>query len=469
MLEHASGALFLDPGLGKTSITLSAIRVLRRRKLLRKVLVIAPLRVCHQVWPTEGGEWRNFNDLKMVVLHGKDKDRLLKSDADIYIINPEGLDWLLGTNKVKTPSGKKAIKVDARRFKELGFDTLVIDELSKFKNTNSDRFKALKQVQHTFARKWGLTGSPASNGLLNLFGQCYILDGGRTFGPYITHFRKKYFENPPHNQYEWRLRQGAEDEIYEAVSPLALRMSDDLIDMPELVERQIQVELPQKAMEAYKKLEDDMMIRLENGDVSAVNSGVLENKLRQVTGGAIYLDADVEALIKLPTTKKDWVELHSAKLDALEELIEELQGAPLLVAYEFSHEIERIKNRFGKNVPYIGGGVSSNRSKELEVAWNSGELPVLFGHPASIGHGLNLQKAGNHIAWLTPTWDYELYDQFNRRVYRQGNKSKTVFVHRLIVQGTVDKYVLMKLRNKGRTQESLFSALTKLREENGRY
>ena len=463
LLEHAGAALFLDPGLGKTSITLAAIKLLKRKKVLNKVLLVAPLRVCHSVWPNEIQKWRDFRHLKVVVLHGPDKAELLKQDVDIYIINPEGLDWLLDAQKTKSTAGKTRVHVDLRRWNKLGFDTLVIDELSKFKHTNTNRFKAMKLVLNTFARRWGLTGSPASNGLMDLFGQCYMLDQGRTLGQYITHYRMTYFDQG-YDGFSWKLKDGADELIYERLQPLALRMGDDLLDMPKLVENNIRVQLPDKVMRVYTEIEDDLVAKLDEGIITAKTAATASMKCRQVANGGIYLDPEVQALIKLPTGKRDWVDLHEAKLDALEELIEELQGSPLLVAYDFKHDLERIKKRFGKNVPFIGGGVSVKRSSELEQAWNRGELPVLFGHPQSMGHGLNLQECGHHVAWHSLTWDFELYDQTNRRVRRQGNKAKRVFIHHIIAEGTIDEVILAALKMKRRGQNALFAALKKMRK-----
>ena len=463
MLEHAAAALFLDPGLGKTSITLAAIKLLKRKKVLNKVLLIAPLRVCHSVWPNEINKWRDFRRLKVVVLHGPNKEELLKQKADIYVINPEGLDWLLQVEKTKTPSGKTRVNVDLRRWKSLGFDTLVVDELSKFKHPNTNRFKAMKMVLGTFARRWGLTGSPASNGLMDLFGQCYLLDQGRTLGQYITHYRMTYFDQG-YDGFSWTLKDGADEAIYERLRPLALRMGDDLLDMPKVIENNIKVSLPDKVVKIYSEIEDDLVAKIDEGIITAKTAATASMKCRQVANGGIYLDSEVQALVKLPSTKKDWVDLHEAKLDALEELVEELQGSPLLVAYDFQHDLERIKKRFGKNVPYIGGGVSVKRSTEIEQAWNRGELPILFGHPQSMGHGLNLQECGHHIAWHSLTWDYELYDQFNRRVLRQGNQSKRVFIHHIIAEDTIDEAVFAALKMKRRGQNALFSALKKIKK-----
>jgi len=462
LLQHGAAALFLDPGLGKTSITLAAIKLLKAKKILSKVLLVAPLRVCHSVWPAEIEKWIDFKGLKTVVLHGPKKNELLEEEADIYVINPEGLDWLLDVQKAKTKSGKTKVTVDMRRWNKFGFDTLVIDELSKFKHPQTNRFKAMKLVLNSFSRRWGLTGSPASNGLLDLFGQCYMLDQGRTLGPYISHYRMKYFDQG-YDGFSWTIREGADQEIYERLAPLALRMGDDLLDMPEVVENNISVRLPDKVMKIYNELEEDLVAKLDEGVVTAKTAATASMKCRQVANGGIYIDPEVQALIKLPTTNRDWVDLHEAKIDVLDDLLEELQGSPLLVAYDFKHDLGRLQKRFGKDVPYIGGGVSVKRSKEIEIRWNNGELPLLLAHPQSAGHGLNLQGACNHVAWHSLTWDYELYDQFNRRVLRQGNTRKRVFLHHIIAEGTIDEVVLAALKVKRKGQNALFEALKKIK------
>lgn len=463
LLEHAAGALFLDPGLGKTSITLAAIAFLIKRGIINKVLLVAPLRVCHSVWPKEVEKWSDFNHLRVVVLHGPDKQHLLEQDADIYVINPEGLDWLLQVEKSKTATGKSKVGVDLRRWKKLGFDTLVIDELSKFKHVNTNRFKALKQVLHTFSRRWGLTGSPAANGLMDLFGQCYVLDQGRTLGPYITHYRMKYFD-ASYDGFSWTIKDGAEKEIYKRLKPLALRMAaEDYLDMPQLIENRIYVELPDKVRGIYDQLQEDLLTKIEDKVVVASTAAVASIKCRQVANGGIYLDPEVQALVKLPPSKKEWVNLHHVKTNALVDLIEELQGSPLLVAYDFAHDLDRIQEKLGKDVPYIGGGVSAKRAAELERLWNQGKLPVLLGHPQSIAHGLNLQEMGNHVCWYSQTWNYELYDQFIRRVLRQGNKAKKVFVHQIITKETIDEVIITTLKQKKKGQSALFDALKKMR------
>lgn len=460
MLRLACAALFLDPGLGKTSITLAAIKILKAKGLLGKVLLVAPLRPCYSVWPAEIQKWCDFHGLRYVILHGAKKEKRLNTVADIYIINPEGLDWLLGVVKTATKNGKKRVSVDLKRWRTLRFDTLVIDELSKFKHTNTGRYKALKQVHHTFSRRWGLTGSPAANGLMDLFGQCYILDQGAALGQYITHYRMQYFDRG-YDGHSWHLKEGAAEKIYKKVEPLALRMGDELLDMPEKVENIVRVRLPAKAQKIYTEVEKDLISKVCGKTVTAGTAAAASMKCRQIANGAVYLDQEVIPLLQLKSGSKEWAQIHEQKLDALGELIDELQGSPLLVAYEFNHDLDRIKKRFGKNVPYIGSGVPAKKAAKLERDWNNGDLPVLFGQPASMGHGMNLQGAGNHVAWLTPTWNFELYDQFNRRVRRQGNKHKRVYVHHIIAEDTIDEVVMSTLKTKNAGQNALFRALKK--------
>lgn len=469
LLQQSAAALFLDPGLGKTSISLGALKIKFAKKLVNKVLIIAPVRVCHLVWPKELEKWKDFHGLKMEVLHGKDKEEALKRKAQIYVINPEGLDWLLGTTKERTvgKDGKTRVKVTAnlKLFKSYGFDGLIIDELSKFKNTDTLRFKAFKQVLHFFKFRWGLTGSPAANGLMGLFGQCFMLDQGRTFGPYITKYRNDYFLKSA-NGFGWVLQKGAESRIYKRVEPLALRMAaEDYLDMPKLIDNDIIVELPEAAMKIYRQLQDDLISKIEDKLVTAATSGVAAMKCGQVANGAVYLDQEIEALVRLPKSKnREFLVLHDEKIDALSDLIDELQGNPLLVAYEFQHDLARLKKKFGDDIPYIGKGVSTARLKQVERDWNAGKIEVLYGHPQSMAHGLNLQEIGNHICWFGLTHDYELYDQFIRRILRQGNKHKSVNNHRIIAKDTVDENKIYSVTTKDKGQSAFFTALTRLKK-----
>ena len=466
LLEHGAAGIFADPGVGKTSIAYGAFKILKKQGLASKMLVIAPLKPCYLVWPKERDKWKDFNHFRVEVLHGPKKEEALNRDADIYIVNPDGLDWLLGCTRIKLPSGRVAVTVDLKRFKSFGFDVLCVDELSKFKHIQSGRFKALKQVIGTFGRRWGLTGSPAANGLMDLFGQCYILDMGRTFGAYITKFRSQYFV-PSYDGFGYLMRHGAEKEIYDRLRPLVLRLAaEDYVDMPDVVLNKIKFKLPDKAQKIYDELEQDLVAKLDGGVVTASTAAVAMIKCRQVASGGLYLDGRL-ATMDDPSPKRErkWQHIHDEKTDLLEDLVEELQGTPLLVAYDFAHDLDRLRKRFGKLFRVIGAGSTSAADAETEKLWNQGKLPLLFGHPMSVGHGLNLQQAGNHVAWYSLTWDYELYDQFNRRVRRQGNKHQTVFIHHLMAEDTVDEDMYYALLHKQRGQNALFKALLERRRK----
>ena len=752
-VEHAAAAILADPGTGKTSATYGAFEFLRKRGLARTMLVIAPLNPARLVWPAEASKWEEFRHLRVELLHGPGKEDALGRDADVYVINPEGLEWLLEAKKKRTPAGKSRVVVDVDAFRAMGFDMLVIDECfpvgtmvrtptgdrpierllvgdvvdtdvgpqlvtkvtkrrttmlvrlemedgktltctpnhpiftdlgwltaeccvdrriydpadmrrlwgdvrttdgvremevssprdsarllevlcqsqelagrpgkdvegdrrgargssweaelerreavagglsstvveaqgrawykdipgepgrerpradvprdpvtamssdpfylqlrglvgeaaarlsyelqgrlrryehedgdrsrrrkspqptssgseegrsalgtrvdrvthleqhsgtdvwnisvggarryfaggylvhncTMFKHTNSLRFKLLKAVHGTFRYRWGLTGTPAPNGLIDLFGQCYILDEGRTLGKFVTHFRSEYFV-PGFDGTSWILQRGAETKIYDRLRPLALRLqAADYVDMPEVVEVPVRFDLPAAARKVYDALEDDLLANIDSGLVTAKNAAVASNKLRQVASGGVYLDEELEPFVPVGKRrgKRDVGELHDGKVSLLADLVDELQGSPLLVAYDFRHDLSRIRERFG-DVPHIGGGVSTKRVSEIERAWNAGEIPLLAVHPQSASHGLNLQKSGNHVCWFTPTWDYERYEQLNRRVARQGAAFRRVFVHVLIARGTVDDRVFWKLRGKARTQSDLLDAL----------
>lgn len=441
LLEHAAAGLFLDPGLGKTSITLGAIRILKREGIINRVLIIAPLRVCYSVWPREVEKWADFNHLRIEILHGSDKDKAIRRDADIYVINPEGLDWLLTDGRMKV----------------LDADTLVIDESSKFKHPNTRRFKNIKPTLPRFKRRWILTGTPAPNGLMDLFGQVYILDLGKSLSPYISHFRREFFEQTGFGGFTWVPKHGAEEMIHELLRPMTLRLSaEDYLDMPELIQNNVFVDVPEKAMRVYKELEEHLIAQLEGGDVvTAMSAAAASMKCRQVANGGLYRQPEDP----VATKGERWAHLHDAKTEAVLDLVEELSGQPVLIAYDFEHDRDRLLKALGKDTPYIGGGVSAKASKEIEAAWNAGEIPVLLGHPQAMGHGLNLQESGGHIIWHSLTWDYELYDQFIRRIWRQGNTGKHVIVHHVVARDTIDEAILKSLKVKKKTQNALLSAL----------
>lgn len=473
LLEHACAGLLLKPGLGKTASTLAAITFLKKRKIINRVLIIAPLRPCYTVWPREIQKWADFNHLTISIAHGPNKEAALTSGSDIVVINPEGLDWLLGVEKevvmrtVKDPrtgkvheAPKKKITVDVKRFKKFGFDVLCIDELSKFKHHGTGRFAALKHVLDTFGRRWGLTGSPSSNGLLDLFGQCYVLDLGNALGPYITHYRDRYF-NADQYKRTFKLKPGAEAQIYEAIEPLMLSMGYENLDMPELIQNNIWVQLPDDIRETYDLMEDAFIAAFEERIVTAKNAAAKSSKLRQIVNGGVFLDPKIlPSGLQQPKSAREWVNLHSEKISALRDLTDELQGAPLLVAYDFEHDLDRLRKAFKDGV--FACDYSMKQFPALEAKWNRGEIPILFGHPQSLGHGLNLQDCAQNIAWHSMTWNRELYDQFIDRVWRQGNKFKQVFVHHIMAEDTIDEVIYGALNYKGSVEDALFTGIRDL-------
>jgi SNF2 family DNA or RNA helicase len=430
LLSQASGGLFLDPGLGKTSVCLAAFKILKAKGYASKVLIIAPLRPVYKVWPDEIEKWADFGDLSYTILHGPNKRANLEVDADIYIINPEGLLWLF-EEKLNRPQ----------------WDILIIDESTKFKDSTTRRFRLLRPLLTQFARRWILTGTPSPNGLEDLFGQIYILDLGRSLGKYITHFRLNFLQRAGFNLYDWKPRPGAFQEIVEKLKPLVIQLSaEDYLEMPELVLRTIPTQLSKQVMEQYRAVEDDFISVFEAGKIVAANAAVAGMKCRQIANGAVY-DAD-----------RNVIPIHDEKLDALESLLEELAGKPTIVLYEFNHDLDRILKRI-PGTPVLGSGVSKAKLDATIDGFNRGEIPILLGHPASMGHGLNLQGSCHHIIWFGITWNLEHYDQTIARVYRQGQKSSHVFVYHIVAKDTLDERVVKALEVKDRTQQTLLSAL----------
>lgn len=464
ILAHPCAGLFLDPGLRKTSITLGAFVKMQKAGLVRRMLVVAPIRVCYQVWPAEVDKWKQFQHLKVCVLHGKEKtDANLRDESvDIYVINPEGLEWLLGKKGVN-----KQILPNKERFKLLDCEMFVLDESSKFKNTQTKRFKILRPFLPKFNQRLILTGSPSPNGLLDLFGQVYIMDLGRALGQYISHYRMKYFDSSGYGGYTWTIKEGADKLIQKAVKPYVMRMeAEDYIEMPELVEPVMYVDLPTEVRDIYDQMEDDLFVALESGDdLSAPTAAAARTKCAQITGGAIYKNQDGLEV----RGKYDFVDLHEAKLEALAEYISERNGQPCLVFYYFQHELIRIrrflKKRFGMDDVPSMSEVSPSKGAALEAEWNRNEIPVMLAQPASVGHGLNLQ-GGNaqHCFWYTLPDDYDAYDQAIRRLRRSGNESSHIFSTRAVVRNTVDVAKMALLRRKGAGQKDFLDAMKSYRK-----
>ncbi len=427
ILEHPIAAILLEMGLGKSVITLTAIFDLTLDSFeIRKVLVIAPLRVARDTWPAEIEKWDHLKGLTCSVAIGSEAQRkvALKKRAQVYIINRENVNWLV--NKSGLP---------------FDFDMVVIDELSSFKDNGSKRFKALRKVRPGVRRIVGLTGTPSANGLMDLWAEIGILDMGQRLGRYITYFRNNYFMPDKRNQqmvFSYKARPGAEEAIYKLISDITISMKNtDYIKLPELVMNEIPVWLSEEEQKIYDTMKRDLVLSLEGKEIDALNAASLSNKLLQMANGAVYADDGSVAKI------------HDRKLDALEDIIEAANGKPVLVAYWFKHDLERILNRFPAEK--LDSAASIRR-------WNDGEVPLAVIHPASAGHGLNLQAGGSTLVWFGLTWSLELYQQTNARLWRQGQKD-TVVIHHIITKGTIDEDVIRALERKDKTQTALIDAV----------
>lgn len=420
-------AVLLDMGLGKTSITLTAVNDLIFDSFeVSKVLVIAPLRVARDTWPAEIKKWDHLKHLRYSVAVGSESERLaaLRKEADIYIINRENVDWLV--NKSKIP---------------FNFDMVVIDELSSFKSHQSKRFKSLLKVRPFIKRIVGLTGTPSSNGLMDLWAQFRILDMGKRLGRYITHYRSAYFlpdKRSADRIFTYKPADGAEQMIYDRISDITISMkSADYLKLPECIINEVPVFMDTKEKAIYETFKEDMVAKIKDEEIDAANAAVLSGKLLQMANGCIY-DEDKKA-----------IKIHDRKLDALEDLIESANGKPLLVAYWFQHDLARIKERFPVR--------EIKTSKDIED-WNKGKIPLAVIHPASAGHGLNLQTGGSTLVWFGLTWSLELYQQCNARLHRQG-QTDTVVIHHIIAKGTIDEDVMAALQRKEKIQNALINAV----------
>ncbi len=434
VIARGSGQLWLDPGLGKTSIMLQAVKTLRAAGAIKRTLVIAPLRPAYGVWPKEITKWSNFEDLTISVLHGGSKDKLFKDSSMIHVVNFDGLQWL--STQI------------ARKGGEFPYDLLIVDEISYLKNTRTQRYKILNLMLDKFKRRFGLTGSPAPNSLLDIFGPQLVIDRGATFGRFVTHFKSKYFYPTGFGGYEWKLQQGAEDQIYAALGGKVMRMSaEDYLDMPPFLINPVVVELPPEARKVYDDMERSLVANIADGTITASTAAVGMMKCHQVCNGGVYLDG----------VERDVQHLHDAKTEAALEIVEENNGKPVMIAFHFAHDLARLKTAFPR-ARVIGTGVVGKELDDIIDKWNAGEIPVLLCHPQSAGHGLNMQDGGATIVWYSNTYSFEIFDQFNRRIYRQG-QSQSVVVHQLIARDTVDEAIISTLGRKDKTQKSLLNAL----------
>ena len=430
---HPVAAVLLDMGLGKTSITLTALNDLLFDSFeIRKVIVIGPLRVARNTWGAEIEKWDHLAGLKYSVAVGTETERLsaLRKQADIYVINRENVQWLISDSGIP-----------------FDFDMVVIDELSSFKNHQTKRFKALMKVRPKVKRIVGLTGTPSSNGLMDLWAEFRLLDMGERLGRFIGQYRTSYFRPDKQNGqvvFSYKPLPGAEKQIYDKISDITISMkSTDHLQMPELINSRYTVYLSEKEDSHYADLKKDLVLQLPDGDITAANAASLSGKLSQMANGAVYTDAG------------ETVAIHERKLDALEDIIEAANGKPVLVAYWFRHDLERITERLHKlKIPCSRLDTDGSIRK-----WNAGEIPVALIHPASAGHGLNLQGGGNTLVWFGLTWSLELYQQTVARLWRQGQASETVVVQHIITKGTIDERIMKALSEKDTTQAALIDAV----------
>lgn len=438
MIKQACGGLLWKPGRGKTSVVYAAFRILQEKGYVDKMLVICPIRPAYRVWPHQCHDYADFDGLRVGVLHGKDKEKVLASDDyDIYVVNPEGLPWLLGQ------------QANAKRITAL-CGMLVVDESTKFSNPQTQRFKLLKQWVPKFRRRYILTGSPRPKSLMDLFGQVYVMDEGAALGRFITHFRNRFFYLSGYCGYDWTPNPGAQTEIMELIAPLVNVIdTTEGLDLPELVYNDIWVDLPPDAMRLYKDMESKLVAQVESGNVVAANAAVASGKCRQIANGSL-----------IHTKEEEYTEIHDVKLDALADLMEQLGGEPLLVTYEFVADAARISEKL--KVPSISSG-NAKRDDALIQQFSAGLLRAVQGHPQSISLGIDgLQKNCADIAMFGVNWSLLNYEQVIQRVRRSGNKKSVVTVHRILARGTIDEQVIRVLDARERSQDSFLAMLREM-------
>lgn len=450
LMRQMATALFIDMGLGKTIVVLSAIKALKHKKLLTKpVLIVAPIRVMYGVWMQEAALWAHTRGLTFSIVHGSAKKRLeaLNTPADIYLINPHGIVWLL-----ELFNHKKAID-------NWPFGWLVVDESSAFKAAGTQRFKKLRYYTHLFERRTIMTGTPTPNHLLELWSQIYLLDDGERLGSSFTRFKERFFYQADHQGYEIVPRRGAREYILRLIGDLTLRMDlEDWKAVPPTVYNRVNIELPQHARELYDQFEEEMFLELAAGDVEALNAATLTGRCHQLANGAIYS-------IERGSNDKIWEPVHDAKLEALQEILDET-STPVLVAYHFKHDLYRLRTLY-PDAPVLGSGKGSNTDKIINE-WNAGKHPVLFAHPASAAHGLNMQHGPGHtIVFFSLTWSLELHDQLVNRIGGARAKQKVV-VHYIVAKDTTDEAIMRAKETKARGQQGLLNAIKAYRRERQR-
>lgn len=441
LISHKEAAVLLDCGMGKSSITLTALdEMLHDYFDISRVLIIAPLRVALTSWPDEINKWDHLKDLTYSLCVGTKEERLraLAEKTEIVIINRENVSWLINESSFS-----------------FNFDALVIDELSSFKNHQAKRFKALLKVRYLFKRLIGLTGTPAPNGLMDLWAEFRLLDGGARLGRYITHYRNTYFLPDKRNGaciFSYQLKEGAEESIYKAISDMTVSMrAKDHLTLPEKLVVTHKAVMSKSEEQVYKRLKAEMLLEFSGKEITAANAATLTGKLCQLSSGAIYTDSG------------ESIYIHSRKLDVLEDLLEALNGQNALLVYWFKHDLERLEERLNS----LGYSYTLMKTKADIEKWNNRKVQLALVHPASCGHGLNLQSGGAHLIWFTPTWSLELYEQTNARLFRQGQKEKCVVVHHIVTENTIDEKIVKALEKKEKVEARLLDAVKAELSEGG--
>lgn len=430
----------LAPGLGKTSIILFIFKILKKLGLVDHLVVLAKKKIVYNVWKQEIRKWRL--PFSVSILHGSKKDARLEKRRDVLLMNYEGLPWLATKRKW---------------FKTAGRLMLAFDESSKVRNTNTIRFRTLRKLLPYFDRRYILTGSPVPKGLMNLFGQIYVLDQGQSLGKYITHFRNEYFQPSGYMGYDWQIQKGGAKRMYRRISHLVVRYGHDQLDLPPMTPLYKRVDLEPKALKRYRAMEKEFIIQMKDGEITAANAAVASGKCRQIANGGIWTGEGEE---------RKWKWMHDEKCEALVDLLNELEGEPALVGFEYHHDKYRIQKYLKKhapqfaNAPFVDGALKPKAEKKLLKQWDNGDLPVLFGQIGATAYGLNLQGKGGIVIYFSMTWNLEDYEQFYQRVWRQG-QTRRVLVYHIVANDTVDELMIGRLKRDDRKQQKFLKAMEK--------
>ena len=462
LYEKPYSGIFADPGLGKTAIALALIQKIKHNNPKLKTLLVSPLTVCFNTWQDEIAKWDQFNSISYGILHDHwqspfawtdDKlETLCDKDLDLYITNPENLKWLFS--------------VLSHWYKRFPFHTLLIDESTRFKNMKAKRYSIIRKFLDRFQRRHIMTGTPIPNSLLDIFPQMYLVDKGFCLGKHIVPFRERYFKKTGYKGYQWKALEDSQKKIEKKIAPAIIRIdAEDHIDMPEFIENPVYVGLPDEIQEIYESIEKAFFAEIEDEEIIIPTESAKYNVCRQIASGGLYKPSE---FFDIPRNRKTFY-LHTAKAEALENIQNELNGKPVLVGYHYRFVIPHLKTYFkAPRLPYIASGIKQGTITQLIKKWNSDRLPLLLGQPQSVGHGLNLQKSScKDIVWFGVPDNFESYDQFNRRVRRQGSKQKKITAHILIAKNTIETVIWKRLQTKDMNQKALLDALKRYGQKKG--